>query len=353
MKKIVSLEQLRDFQRSGTAGIHQELALYLREKIFSGVLTPGEQLPSLRDLAVLWKTNPFSVRLAMDDLVCRGLLNRQQGRGMFVASSVREIRRIGIYCSQEFRLSRDLLAFFYLRDALSRRLRELQFEFCFLDDRASLHDAVLGNRIQAVAGVVVSTRDKKWFNSLPIRKVVFMRDPLMDFDRIARALAEHRCRRVAAIVPAATPGDGIPVSFLITGLKSAGVRIMPRNLRTISPDALSGSTWDKVGYEKTLELLTSPLRPDALIVYPDNAVPGVIQAILKLGIKVPEELFAVFHRNVELPYFCSLDAFYLDMHLSGFVDKLVESLIHTEENQKPMPERRKKTTLRKNRKVAE
>ena len=60
---------------------------------------------------------------------------------MFVASSVKEIRRIGIFCSQEFHLSRDLLAFFYLRDALSRRLRELRFEFCCLDDRASLQDA--------------------------------------------------------------------------------------------------------------------------------------------------------------------------------------------------------------------
>ena len=111
----------------------------------------GEQLPSLRDLAALWETNPFSIRLAMDDLVCRGLLNRQQGRGVFVASSDRQIHRIGIFCSQEFRLSRDLLAFFYVRDALSRRLRELKFDFCFLDDRASLQEAVLSNQIQAVA----------------------------------------------------------------------------------------------------------------------------------------------------------------------------------------------------------
>ena len=114
---------------------------------------------------------------------------------------------------------------------------------------------------------------------------------------------------------------------------------MPRNLRTISPEVLSGCSWDKIGYEKTLELLTSPLRPDALIVYPDNAVPGVIQAILKLGIKVPGELFAVFHRNVELPYFCSLDAFYLDTRLSGIMDKLIESIMDTGEKQKRIPER--------------
>ena len=82
----------------------------------------------------------------------------------------------------------------------------------------------------------------------------------------------------------------------------------------------------KIGYEKTLELLRAPLRPDALIVYPDNAVTGAIQAILQLGICVPEELSVVFHRNVELPYFCPFAARFLDTRLSDIVDKLIESI---------------------------
>ena len=68
------------------------------------------------------------------------------------------------------------------------------------------------------------------------------------------------------------------------------------------------------------------LRPDALIVYPDNAVTGAIQAILQLGICVPEELSVVFHRNVELPYFCPFAARFLDTRLSDIVDKLIESI---------------------------
>lgn len=330
MKNMVS-DKLRDFQRSGNAGIHQELALYLREKIAAGILAAGEQLPSLRELAKLWETNTFSVRLATDDLVGRGLLNKQHGRGMFVAPAVKEIHRIGIFSSQGFGPPRNLLAFSYLRDALSKRLRDLKLEYLYLEDRDSLQNTILANRIQAVIGLIVADHDKRWFDRLPVKKAVIMRDPLLDFDSIARALADRQCHRIAAIVPAATPGGAMPVSFLVTGLKSAGVKIMNRNLRAVTQETLSVRNWDEIGYEKTLELLTSPLRPDALIVYPDNAVPGVIQAILKLGVKVPEELFAVFHRNLELPYFCSLNVHYLDTPLSRIVDKLIEGIMNTED----------------------
>ena len=102
--------------------------------------------------------------------------------------------------------------------------------------------------------------------------------------------------------------------------------IMERNLRVISQETLACRNWDEIGYEKTLELLRAPLRPDALIVYPDNAVTGAIQAILQLGICVPEELSVVFHRNVELPYFCPFAARFLDTRLSDIVDKLIESI---------------------------
>ena len=43
--KRSTLEKLQDFHRAGNAGIHQELALFLREKIASGELLAGEQLP--------------------------------------------------------------------------------------------------------------------------------------------------------------------------------------------------------------------------------------------------------------------------------------------------------------------
>ena len=165
--KRSTLEKLQDFHRAGNAGIHQELALFLREKIASGELLAGEQLPSLRELSRLWKTNQFSIRLATDELVGRGLLNKQQGRGMFIAPSIEMIRRVGIFASQHFGPPRNLLAFAYLREALTARLRELNFEYLYLDDADALRSAVLANRIQAVIGLIVSDHDKIWFDRLP------------------------------------------------------------------------------------------------------------------------------------------------------------------------------------------
>ena len=66
-------------------------------------------------------------------------------------------------------------------------------------------------------------------------------------------------------------------------------------------------------------------------IYPDNAVPGAIQAILRLGIRVPEELFTVFHRNLELSYFCSFDTAYIDSKIENIADRLIETIIGNEE----------------------
>jgi|GEM_PF-4224403 len=131
-----AIESLRDFQRNGTAGIHRELALYLQEKIDSGVLAPGAKLPSLRDLARLWDTNVFSVKLATDALVDMGLMTKRQGKGMFVADQNGKVLRVGIYMSKapdSFALS-DLSFAFALRDLLCARLRQQGIEFVLYDD---------------------------------------------------------------------------------------------------------------------------------------------------------------------------------------------------------------------------
>jgi GntR family transcriptional regulator len=51
---------------------------------------PGEQLPTVRDLAVQLEINPNTVRKAYSELEILGILDTQQGTGTFVAG--REIR---------------------------------------------------------------------------------------------------------------------------------------------------------------------------------------------------------------------------------------------------------------------
>lgn len=333
------LESLQTFRRNGTAGIHRELAHYLQEKIDSGVLPPGEKLPSLRDLARLWNTNVFSVKLATDALVGIGLLTKQQGRGMFVAprTSTAGVHRVGIYMSKapnSFSIS-DLSFAFALRDLLCARLQKRGIEFVLFDDYRSseehsrppgdLQDAIISSRLHSVIGIIVRSYDQSWFNRLPIKKICMMRDPLIDFEGIAAKLTERGCERVAMIAPAGIPKPEAD-SFLITGLKSVGVTIRPDRLRLIEESEISRHGWGVIGYRKTLELLTAKRRPDALIVYPDNTVQGAIQAILELGIKVPRDLFVLFHRNLELGYYCNFGADYIDVSISDIADKLISRI---------------------------
>jgi len=154
-----------------------------------------------------------------------------------------------------------------------------------------------------------------------------MRDPLIDFEGIVEKLKNRGCQRVALIAPEGVrKKNGEIESFLTTGLKSVGLTIRPDRLRIIEEHDVSRHGWGRLGYETTLDLLNAKRRPDALIVYPDNAVQGAIQAIMKVGIKVPDDLFVLFHRNLELGYYCNFPADYIDVSISDIADKLIRRI---------------------------
>jgi GntR family transcriptional regulator len=54
--------------------------------IASGVLTPGSQLPTMREVAVALKIDLNTVRHAYDEMERRGAIDLVRGRGSFVAN---------------------------------------------------------------------------------------------------------------------------------------------------------------------------------------------------------------------------------------------------------------------------
>ncbi len=321
---MFDLNVLHDFKHNGNGSIHQELAYYLKEKIESGVLKPGDVLPPLRTLANFWGTNFFSTKLATDALVDWGLLNKQQGRGMFIALGSANISRVGIYSCPRYLPSRDLSFYTILQNLVCRELSDRKIEYAVYDSHESVQEAIMTGKLQALIGIYVDDQDKKWFLKQPVKKVNMMRDLMFDFSTVAKLLADRKCRRIAAFVPAAYPA-GSP-SFLIAGLKACGVKIMQRNIRNVERAELTDKAWDEIGYHAVREFLSASPPPDALIVYPDNAVPGAIQAIYESGLRVPEDLTLVFHRNLELKYFCALEAFYIDTRIGDIAARLVNSI---------------------------
>ncbi len=66
--------------------IYRQIGAQLRRLIASGRLPAGEELPSVRDVAVYHAINPMTVSRAYSQLEAEGLLTRLRGRGMVVAN---------------------------------------------------------------------------------------------------------------------------------------------------------------------------------------------------------------------------------------------------------------------------
>jgi GntR family transcriptional regulator len=73
----------------GGGPIHRQIATQVRDCILSGRLLPGEQLPTVRTLAVELAVNPDAVARAYHELECDGLLTSDEGSGTFVAQCPR------------------------------------------------------------------------------------------------------------------------------------------------------------------------------------------------------------------------------------------------------------------------
>src|SRR5947207_15447745 len=115
--------------------IYRQIADQIGRAIATGQLTAGEQMPSVRALAEQLVINPNTVARTYADLIRDGVLEAQQGKGVFVA------RRRTVYTKTERlrRIEASLQAFVSegvqlgftpeeLREALDRKLRKFVAE---------------------------------------------------------------------------------------------------------------------------------------------------------------------------------------------------------------------------------
>lgn len=72
-------------QPSSVEPIYRQIAQQLRRLIAGGRLPHGEEIPSVRDVAVRHAINPMTVSRAYAQLEAEGLLERRRGKGMVVA----------------------------------------------------------------------------------------------------------------------------------------------------------------------------------------------------------------------------------------------------------------------------
>ncbi len=67
------------------APIYRQLVDQIKRMVAGGQLRPGDQLPSVRELAVAHAVNPMTISKAYSLLETEGILRRQRGKPMEVA----------------------------------------------------------------------------------------------------------------------------------------------------------------------------------------------------------------------------------------------------------------------------
>jgi GntR family transcriptional regulator len=69
--------------------IYRQLRDRVVDMILEGVLTDGDALPSVRNVAAEYRLNPLTVLKGYQELVDNGLVEKKRGRGMFVTDGAR------------------------------------------------------------------------------------------------------------------------------------------------------------------------------------------------------------------------------------------------------------------------
>ena len=70
--------------------IYRQLRDRVVAMILEGVLTDGDALPSVRNVAAEYRLNPLTVLKGYQELVDEGLVEKKRGRGMYVNEGARK-----------------------------------------------------------------------------------------------------------------------------------------------------------------------------------------------------------------------------------------------------------------------
>ena len=272
-----------------------ELESELGGRIASGAYAAGMRLPTIHELAGELDASYVTVQKAVKALERRGLLQVRRGRGAFVKGDAPAPRQ-----------TKELL-FLFLEGLLREYEMELYLTFQRLArrhgylDRMADSDKSQDEALDTVAGAIAtcpcSTAKRLqaldvpvvYCTTVPMEGSISAANP--DFHGGCYLATQHLHelghRRVAFVGPAdwdiqkhptfSTRYQGYCDAMLDLGLKP-------------SPPL----RWHHIiGQDAFRALLTSPARPEALVVGNDPMAVGIMKLAAELGVRVPEDLSVV------------------------------------------------------------
>lgn len=73
--------------------IYEQIIEQLEKYVISGILKPGDAVPSVRSLSMEIKTNPNTIQKAYSELDSRGIIRSVPGKGCFVCAEATDVLR--------------------------------------------------------------------------------------------------------------------------------------------------------------------------------------------------------------------------------------------------------------------
>ncbi|MBS1369438.1 MAG: GntR family transcriptional regulator [Lentisphaeria bacterium] len=329
--------------------IRYAITEHFRKAIITGEYPGGCMLPSTQKIADDFNTKPANVQRALALLVKEGLIIREQGIGTRVCGKSDELRSIAIYLNRRHMEAMNHYRQYYWSQ-LCRRFKERNIDYrVVVEDENGNGFRVLENlaengEIQAISYLELEPEEIKRLLRLPVAVAGLSSTPLgshicLDCRTILKPLipelAAHGCRSLAIISPLFTreflTRQG-PNSFgksNLTRLEKMGIELnwkllQERSIYELFPDKLA-----QFGYRMFHRLMELPERPDALLAYPDQILPGILAAAYERGIDLGGEFRLIAaHRNRELPELFPVKSLWLEVSLNELVAGSVELLFN-------------------------
>jgi len=137
---------------------------------------------------------------------------------------------------------------------------------------------------------------------------------------------------ISPVYPETTDADGSPhpnahfyMAFLCAA-KEAGIEVRNEWIKAPTSSDVGNRNQEEWGYEAMREFWHQPRHPESLVVFPDTSARGVILALLEMGVRVPQDLKLVLHKNAEIALLCPLPADIITLSLTDVARALIEQI---------------------------
>ena len=329
--------------------IRYEITEYFRNGILSGKFPGGSMLPSTQKIAGDFNTEPANVQRALAPLVKEGLIVREPHNGTFVRGKATELRSVAIYIDKAHIEALNHYRQYYWT-GLCRKFHENRIDYQVVVENENgngfraLKRLVDTGEVQAVSFLELSPEEIKRLQKLPVAVAGFSSTTLVsrvyiDYRSVLKLLIPElqrcACRNLGIISPLLSrdfQNRTGPCSFgkaNLTRMEKAGIKLnrqllLERSVYDLYPDQLALQ-----GYRMFHRLIAQQERPDALLIYPDQILPGVLAAAYELKIDLEREFRLIAaHRNRELPELFPVKTTWLEISLDELIENSCQLLFN-------------------------